>query len=86
MGVVESIRKPWNSTFEENNLEVRTRILQDIGSNLETEAKARSDRLPSTSENVQKNPKVMVESAGNYNVTVNGCNASAFIGQLKIHS
>ena len=54
MGVVES--NP-NSTLEENNLEVRTPISQDIGSHLETEAKARSDKLPSTSENVQKNPK-----------------------------
>ena len=49
--------KPSNSTLEENNLEVRTPISQDIGSDLETEAKARSDRLPSTSENVQKDPK-----------------------------
>ena len=54
MGVVES--NP-NSTLEENNLEVRTPISQDIGSDLETEAKARSDGLPSTSENVQKDPQ-----------------------------
>ena len=49
--------EPSNSTLEEDNLEVRKPISQDIGSDLETEAKARSDRLPSTSENVQKNPK-----------------------------
>ena len=49
--------EPSNSNLEENNLEVRTPISQDIGSHLETEAKARSDKLPSTSENVQKNPR-----------------------------
>ena len=49
--------EPSNSTLEENNLEVRTPVSQDIGSDLETEAKASSDRRPSTSENVQKNPK-----------------------------
>ena len=49
--------EPSNSTLEENNLEVRTSVSQDIGSDLETEAKARSDRRPSTSENVQKNTK-----------------------------
>ena len=49
--------EPSNSTLEENNLEVRTPVSQDIGSDLETEAKARSDRRPSTSENVQKNTK-----------------------------
>ena len=46
--------EPSNSTLEENNLEVRTPVSQDIASDLETEAKARSDRPPSTSENVQK--------------------------------
>ena len=56
-GVDRVDSEPSNSSWEENNLEVRTPISQDIGSDLETEAKARSDRLPSTSENVQKNPK-----------------------------
>ena len=49
--------EPSNSALEENNLEVRAPVFQDIGSDLETEAKARSDRPPRTSENVQKNPK-----------------------------
>ena len=49
--------EPTNFTLEENNLEVITPISQDTGSDLETEAKARSDRLPSASENVQENPK-----------------------------
>ena len=49
--------EPSNSTLEENNLEVMTPISQDTGSDLETESKARSDRLPSASEIVQKNPK-----------------------------
>ena len=49
--------EPSTSTLEENNLEVRAPISQDTGSDLETEAKARSDRLSSTNENVQKNPK-----------------------------
>ena len=49
--------EPLNSTLEENNLEVMTSISQDTGSDLETLDKARSDRLPSTSENVQKSPK-----------------------------
>ena len=49
--------EPLNSTLEENNLEVMTSISQDTGSDLETVAKARSDRLPSASENVQKSPK-----------------------------
>ena len=49
--------EPSNSTLEENNLEVITPISQDTAPDLETKAKARSDRLPSASENVQKNPK-----------------------------
>ena len=49
--------EPLNSTLEENNLDVMTSISQDTGSDLETLDKARSDRLPSTSENVQKSPK-----------------------------
>ena len=49
--------EPPNSTLEENNLEVITSISEDTGSDLETVPKAHSDRLSSSSENVQKSPK-----------------------------